>query len=323
MSNTTFNTGLGEPSPIPAILPDLLDEYAAFAHRVRDLATETVKQQLFYIDRFLTTQSISSPGELFWRLSPTSLQRFLFDYAEEHGPGSRRSMQVSLRSFLKFCRHQGYTSSDLSTAVPTFRTFNLNSVPKNIDDETIRWLLESIDTTSPIGRRDFAIIQTLSAYGVRGNQVRSLRLDHINWQNNTIEFLPSKGGKAIIQHLTTEVGNSLIAYIRDGRPNHAPYPEVFLTSRPPFNPFKKAGSFSNIIVRCLHKAGIELPQGVPRGTHCFRHAFATRFAGQVPLKHIADMLGHRDISSSLIYCKVDFIALSQAALPWPQEDQAS
>jgi integrase/recombinase XerD len=230
-------------------------------------------------------------------------------------------MQVSLRSFLKFCRRQEYTSCDLSTAVPTFRNSPLKSVPKNIDDKMIRLLLESIDTTSPIGRRDFAIIQILNSYGVRGSQVRSLRLDHICWQNNTIQFLPCKRGKTITQHLTTDIGNSLIPHIRDGRLNDVPYPEVFLASRPPFHPFKKAGSFSNIIVRRLKKAGIELPQGISRGTHSFRHAFATRLAGHVPLKHVADMLGHRDLSSSFIYCKVNFSPLSEAALPWPEEDQ--
>lgn len=321
MSSRTFNPGLGKPGPIPATLSELLNEYAAFAHRVRDLTVETVKQQRSYIDCFLNCDGISSPAELFGRLSLAYVQKFVFDYADKHGPGSRRSMQTSLRSFLKFSYHQGYTSRDLSTAVPAFRNFSLKSVPKNINDETICSLLDSIDTTSPIGRRDFAIIQILNAYGVRGNQVRSLRLDHIHWQNDTIQFPPCKRGKTITQHLTTEVGNSLIAYIRDDRPNHVPYPEVFLTSRPPFHPFKMAGSFSNIIVRRLQQAGIELPQGVSRGTHSFRHAFATRLVGNMPLKHISDMLGHRNISSSFIYCKVDFIALAEAALPWPEEGQ--
>jgi integrase/recombinase XerD len=258
---------------------------------------------------------------LFGRLSPTYVQQFIFDYADGYGQGSRRSMQVSLRSFLKFCRHQGYTSSDLSKAVPAFRNSPLKSIPKNIDDEKIRLLLEGVDTTSAIGRRDLAVIKILNTYGVRGNQVWSLRLDHIDWQNNTIHFLPCKRGKAITQHLTTDVGNSLIEYIRDGRSNHVPYPEVFLTSRPPFQPFANASSLSSIIRRRLQRAGIELPQGISRGTHSFRHAFAARLVGHVPLKHIADMLGHRDISSSFIYSKVDFSALSEAALPWPREDQ--
>ena len=187
MSNTSFNLGLGEPSLIPATLPDLLNEYAVYARRVRDLAVGSIKQQLSYINYFLNSGSISSPCELFGLLSQAYTRQFIFDYADKHGPSSRRSMQTSLRSFLKFCCHQGYTQCDLSTAIPGFRNFSLKSVPKNIDDETISSLLDSIDATSSTGQRDFAVIQILNAYGVRGNQVRSLRLDHIHWQNVRIQ----------------------------------------------------------------------------------------------------------------------------------------
>jgi len=321
MPNAKSHHRITEPNSVPDTLADLLDEYAAFARRVRDLAEKNISQQLSYINFVLNSHTISSPDKLFENLSPATVQKFVFDYANGHGQASRRLMQSALRSFLKFCRYQDYTSCDLSTAVPSFRTYSLKTVPKSIDDESIRLLLDSVDTNSPVGRRNFAIIQILNTYGVRGSQVRSLRLDHICWQSNTIDFLPCKRGKAIRQHLTTDVGNSLIDYIRNGRPNDVSYPEVFLTYHQPFHPFKKAESLSSIIRRCLEKAGIELPQGVSRGTHSFRHAFATRLVQHVPLKHIADMLGHRNISSSFIYSKVDFNALREAALPWPMEDR--
>ena len=86
MLKTTFKPRLGEPSPTLATLPELLDEYATYARRVRDLAGENVKQQLTYINRFFTNQSISSPDELFQRLSPAYVQQFVFDYASECGP---------------------------------------------------------------------------------------------------------------------------------------------------------------------------------------------------------------------------------------------
>jgi site-specific recombinase XerC len=38
-----------------------------------------------------------------------------------------------------------------------------------------------------------------------------------------------------------------------------------------------------------------------------------------PFKAVADMLGHRHISTTFIYTKVDFNALGQVALPWPGE----
>jgi site-specific recombinase XerD len=55
------------------------------------------------------------------------------------------------------------------------------------------------------------------------------------------------------------------------------------------------------------------------GPQSFRHAFATRMLGRgQSLKVIADMLGHRRISSSLIYTKVDFQMLGRLPLEWPE-----
>ncbi len=38
-----------------------------------------------------------------------------------------------------------------------------------------------------------------------------------------------------------------------------------------------------------------------------------------PLKAIADVLGHRHLGTTFIYTKVDFNALRQVALEWPEE----
>jgi len=39
------------------------------------------------------------------------------------------------------------------------------------------------------------------------------------------------------------------------------------------------------------------------------------------LKEIADVLGHRNVRTTFIYTKVDFVALSRVALPWPGKEQ--
>jgi integrase len=228
-------------------------------------------------------------------------------------------MQYSLRCFLRFCYIQEYVSSDLSSAVPVFRSPRLSSVPKAIDDDTVRQLLNSIDTKTAIGLRDLAILRLLITYGVRSIQVRKLRLEDIRWADNRIHFRAVKKGKEINQHLTPEVGNSLLSYIREARPNSVPHVEVFLISRPPFHPIKAASSIRSMIAERLRRIGAQLPEGVSHGAHSFRHAFATRLAGEVPFKHIADMLGHRDLSSSFIYSKVNFSALDKTAQPWPEE----
>ena len=49
------------------------------------------------------------------------------------------------------------------------------------------------------------------------------------------------------------------------------------------------------------------------------HTFATRLlrAGQ-PVKTIADLLGHRSLTSVAIYAKVDLDRLLEVAMDWPE-----
>jgi site-specific recombinase XerD len=116
--------------------------------------------------------------------------------------------------------------------------------------------------------------------------------------------------------LTVEVGESLLDYLRNARPASS-CPEVFLTCRAPYHPLPNSSTLSAIVQRSLRAAGIDLPSA---GAHAFRHGFATRMLQQRhALKAIADVLGHRHLSTTFIYTKVDFPALKQVALDWPQE----
>lgn len=62
--------------------------------------------------------------------------------------------------------------------------------------------------------------------------------------------------------------------------------------------------------------------GLPtRGAHAFRHGFATRMLAEGhSLKAVADVLGHRHLSTTFQYTKVDFPSLQTVALDWPQEE---
>jgi site-specific recombinase XerD len=167
-----------------------------------------------------------------------------------------------------------------------------------------------------VGRRDYAILTMLHTYGVRGAQVRALQLNDIRWSHDQILFRATKGGKDSLLPLTPPVGESLLDYLQNARPCSA-FPEVFLTCRAPHHPLLESSSLSEIIRRHIRAAGIEVPS---KGAHAFRHAFATRMVAEGhSFKAVADVLGHRCLSTTFIYTKVDFNALSQVALEWPEE----
>jgi len=221
-----------------------------------------------------------------------------------------------LRTFFRFCFSQGYIERDLSHAIPTLRTYKLDRLPRGITDEEAQLILSNINRQTETGRRDYAIIQILYTYGIRGGQVRALLLDNIDWNQSHIRFAPLKHGKEVLQPLTDDVGESILDYLQHSRPKMA-YPHVFLTIRAPYRPLQYSTTLSEIIRRNMRDAGIT---SAVSGAHVFRHCFASRMLKQGhSLKSIADMIGHRCIHTTFIYTKVDFQALNPVALEWPEE----
>jgi integrase len=294
----------------------LVERYRHYALTVRNLSVEKIRQRLTYIGRlFVFLGPPPDTAGLFARLDARTIGSFLADYAPRHGPGSRRDMHATLRAFLRFAWEERFVAEDLSALVPTVRQSSAARLPRGLPAECIAALERSIERHSPEGRRDAAIVCLLGTYGVRGAQIRRLRLEHIDWERERIRFPACKGGHPVEQPLTAEAGNRLVEYIAGGRPASS-WREVFL------EPSTGAAlghsrELSRIVHRRLREAGVRVPAGVSRGTHGFRHAFATRLVGRVPFKDLADMLGHRSPSSTLIYSRVDVAALQQAALPWP------
>jgi len=294
----------------------LLEEYLDSLKRERGLARQTLKTHRTNLIPFLEHLGAEAlPGHL-GQLKAEQVQGFFLTSVEKKKARTiSKTLQGVLRTFFRFCKKQGYIRHDLSQAIPSIRTPKLASTPRGLSDEDVQKILDQIDRKSPVGRRDFAIIQLLRTYGVRGGQVCALRLKDIQWSQSSIRFQASKGGKEVVEPLLPEVGESLLGYLRFGRPQAA-WPEVFLTAHAPIRPIRNPSTMTAIVARAMRRAGVT---ELARGSLSFRHAFATRMLqrGQ-SLKVIADMLGHRDINTTFIYTKVDLKTLSSLPLDWPE-----
>lgn len=315
-----YLTANGLISPRPkAILPyqSLLDEHVRWLYEHRHLNARTVEKRVRYVGSLLDWAGANNtaPYKL-PALTPRRLQDFLLQRGGK--PGSAKAVEVacSLRVFLTFCFARGYLDRNMSAVIACFRRYRLSTVPRGIDDETARRLLNSIGRKDPVGLRDYAIVMLLYTYGVRAEQVSTLRLNDIQWAAGRIRFPPIKCGKTVVNPLTGEAGDSLLAYLRHGRAA-SPHPEVFLLNKAPWTPISRA-LVPWIVCNRIREAGLAVP--VP-GARAFRHRFATKMLAEGHrLKSIADMLGHRNIESSAVYAKVDFPMLEQAAIEWPEEE---
>jgi len=311
-------SGLFEPSVNTPIYLPLRDEYLQWMRDYQHAAAGTLELRSASITRFLQWLGPRATPQGCSVLTPKTIERFFLLYAQKTGHHARRSMQAALRTFLRFCSHQGYLQQPLDSAVPTLRTYKLATVPRGLTNTQALKVLQGIRRDSHVDRRDYAVCQLLYTYGVRGGQLRNLRLEDIHWVENQILFRASKNGKASLLPLTTQVGECLLEYLKSARPP-CKDPHVFLTSRAPYQPLLHSNSLAAIVARRLQAAGIETPK---KGAHNFRHCFATRMLREGhSLKAIADVLGHRHLGTTFIYTKVNFHSLQQVPLPWPQEVQ--
>jgi integrase len=308
---------VAEPLVLPPTLAALAEQYHAHAMRVRWVIETSANAERPYLKRFFDGFGPpATPAALFAAIGPDSITKCLVRYASEYGPGSRRCMQKTVRVFLRFAYLARYMEADLSALSPSVRAPRMGKVMRAIPPECIDAVVAQLDGDTPDELRDAAMLCLLSTYGVRGVQIRRLRLEDVNWTQSRIHFPAVKGGRSVEQHLTAKAGNRLADYLSKGRPV-SPCHEVFLTTREPFGPILHPRQLSRILRQRMEQAGVKLPQGVAYGSHGFRHAFATRLYGRVPFKDLVDMLGHRDPSTTLIYGKVAVTMLAKAALPWP------
>jgi integrase/recombinase XerD len=290
-------------------------EYLGWLSEKFKLENATIKIRSNYLKQFLQWYQETSNDQGLQALKAYDVESFFIKATSRWATAYKRSLQATLRSFFDFCHQRGHSSHNLHSSLPVIKTYRLCEVPKKIDDNEAIRLLESINRSTDSGKRTYAIVQILYTYGVRGCQLRALKLSDIDWHKDQIHFPAVKGGKSCSFPLTAEVGNALVDYLKNAR-KKCGYQQVFLTLRAPFSPLKKSRTLSQIIRSAMLKAGINSPT---KGAHCFRHGFVSRMLKQgESFKHIADLVGHKHIATTFIYTKIDFSSLAQVALELPE-----
>lgn len=302
----------------PALYAPVLAAYEHWLRAVRGNGEQTVAQRRHYLLPFLESLGDLACFESLACLDTEKVRKYASHRTAKSGKSVRKNLFTTLRTFLQFCFCAGYLKHDLRSAVPSVRSYTLCDTPRGVSNEQAKTVLEAIDLEGRTGKRDYAIAQLLYTYGVRGGQVRALRLEDIDWRNDRILFRPMKRGKRCLLPLTDSVGEALEAYLRHSRPQ-SPYQEVFLTSLAPFHPMRDSSVLSAVASRWINHAGIETDN---KGTHAFRHCFASRMVNcGHSLKAVADILGHRLLASTFIYTKVDFRNLEKVAMEWPEVEK--
>lgn len=218
-----------------------------------------------------------------------------------------------IRIFLKFMYLNNFTSRDFTLAIPKIKINHNNKIPHTIwSSDEINKILNSIDTTTKIGKRDYAIFMLLTHLGLRFSDVKNIKFEDIDWQMNILNINQNKTGKIVTLPLLDNVGIAIIDYIKNGRPNvDSKY--IFLNRND--ESFSPQFSFYHIFKKYLTLANIDISNKKYIGTYSLRHSLATTLLqNRTPLSTISGILGHTDINNTAIYLKVDISSLKECCL---------
>ena len=232
----------------------------------------------------------------------------------DHFSGKHNWRLPYLRNILRFLFWSGRIPRDLTEAVPRAAWRRRNGLPRHLEPDTVRSLLEAISGDSPRERRDHAMLLLMARLGLRGQEVTALRLDDIDWRAGRI-LIRGKGGQLDHMPLPVDVGEAIVLWIRNGR--NGPSRHVFVSVRPPYRPFASSMTIRRALRQAYKRAGLTPPRGQARA-HALRHSLAMELLGRgASLEEIGDVLRHRSFQSTTAYAQYDIDALRPLARSWP------
>jgi len=290
-----------------------LGEYGRYLEKVRGLARTTIEAHLATASQFGAHLNTVSGAAACPRPTAQDVETFVRDTGRRISRATLQHTVAHLRSLLRFLAARGEITAGLDSQIDTPRVYRGERLPRSLPWPTVRVFLESIDRSTPLGRRDYAMFQLIANYGLRASEVVGLRLDDIQWRTGRLRVTQRKSGAPLIFPLTDAVGDSLVAYIRRGRPPSC-YREVFLRHRAPAGLLKRT-AVTEAFQAWSRRSGLSIPF---QGCHCLRHSYAVHLLRQgTSLKTIGDLLGHRSAESTCVYLRLAVDDLREVALDLP------
>jgi integrase len=144
--------------------------------------------------------------------------------------------------------------------------------------------------------RDRALFSLLYRSGLRVGEALSLDVSDVNLEDGTFRVV-GKGNAERVGYLSEETKPLLRRYMRSrGTPQAGPLFE------------SREGRLSYPMAYVLFRryaGGLKRPDGRPVTIHQLRHAFGTERAGRMDALVLRDLMGHRNIRTTLRYARVN------------------
>ena len=97
--------------------------------------------------------------------------------------------------------------------------------------------------------------------GLRSSDIVNLKLKNIDWEKSEISLIQQKTKKALTLPLLNDVGEAIINYVKNGRPN-VQDSHIFIRENKPYT-HVSSSSLYTIVDQYLKRANIKVPANCP------------------------------------------------------------
>ena len=274
----------------------------------------TIQEHLLYLHRFYQHLGNSSVN-LLEDIDQSHILSFI-----STPTNNNINVVSSLRVFFRYAYEERLVKTDFSYVLANFKWVKREKLPSFYSAEEVRGIESSVNRSSQVGKRNYALLLLATRLGLRASDIAWLSFSNLDWEKSLIKLKQCKTGKEIELPLLREVGEAIINYLKFGRPRSA-FPRVFLTARAPYRPMTRA-SVSSAVGQIIDASGTFIGQR-KHGPHSMRHSLASRLLEHsVSLPVISESLGHKKTETTMAYLRIDINALRKCALDVPGVDRA-
>jgi integrase/recombinase XerD len=241
----------------------------------------------------------------------TEFQRWFYYQPTRHGVargvGDQNRMLATVRSFFRFLKNEGVLVHDPAAALEYAR--EPKSLPRNVlTPQEAKRILDAVDTTTLLGYRDRAILEVFYATGIRREELRQLKIQDINLEEELLR-IHGKGGKDRMVPLGRVAARFLETYLKGIRTTllkGRATDRVFVSFRgKPLD----TDSVRIIVLKHAKRAGVKKHVTC----HVWRHTCATHLLkNNANLRHVQDLLGHESLATTERYLRITITDLKEA-----------
>lgn len=245
----------------------------------KNLSKNTANGYKKDIQQYFESCSINELDEL----NKITIREFLLKI-NSLAPSTRRRKLSAIKEFMKFLKREGFIKINEALEIENAKIDKKLPKVMNVQETT-----KIIDSAS--NKQDRAILETLYGLGCRVAELINIKISDIDFDNRTVRLF-GKGNKERIVPINNASLSAITEHLQS-RKLSSDY--IFASNVNGERPMTTRNAR-----RIVYKYG-----GKEVHPHMFRHSYATHLhANGADIRHIQELLGHADISTTQIYTHV-------------------